>query len=149
MSATSEFSEASLIYLARYSESDWTYLMDLYEGAMALARVRYGTQEITIKTRSMARKQLIRQGLLKQYRKGKHFAVKLTEEGEAKAAEIPEEPPEAEAPPEVPEPPFRVGKDHILPGRAWKAILGRVKSGEFDIMIIPREQKTRTGYWDE
>jgi hypothetical protein len=93
----------------------------------------------------------MKEGLIDQDRVGTHFTIALSAAGITAAQAIPEDPAESAGDAEsLPDAPFRLdGQNHRLPVKLWQQLVRRVNLGELDLMVIPRDQHTKTGYWDE
>jgi hypothetical protein len=150
MNESAQFREGLLLALLWEDDDEWLDLTTAMERATGISGARHGTRELAYPTQRNVRRALMKEGLIDQDRVGTHFTIALSAAGITAAQAIPEDPAESAGDARLPDAPFRLdGQNHRLPVKLWQQLVRRVNLGELDLMVIPRDQHTKTGYWDE
>jgi hypothetical protein len=100
-------------------------------------------------TRKNARADLVRKGLLEQKKDRGHFYLRLTELGRKYEAKIPGKVPPVDESGDIPQIPFRIGAEHMLPAKAWKNVVEQVKSGHLSITVDAGHRHNEIPFWDD
>lgn len=100
------------------------------------------------------RRELVMAGLVFQFKSQGHFRLSLTRTGEDFAKWLLHQGhdwgvDEGMAKINMPEPPFRVGLNHLVPQTTYRKLIKAVNEGKLDLVVIPRQFKIKTKYWDE
>jgi hypothetical protein len=142
----------ALLIMLSGIDGEWMPLAGTMSEAREMAVSNYAMRDIAISTMKKVRKDCEYLGLLEVRREpgGRHWEIRITDKGEALAATLPRshDNRRKESKASLPKIPFRVGQGHLMPAKVWKSLAEAIQSGDIDIVAIPHDQNTKTGYWD-
>lgn len=126
----------------------WTPLVRAMEEAEQLAVTKYDRKlEVGYPAKKRAKNALVREGRIAQKQAGRHFVVRLLGDPEEVLSQQLFDADQADDRP--PDPPFRVGRGHMMPFATWRATVEAVREGRCDVIVVRRETKSKIDYWDE
>jgi hypothetical protein len=146
--SSQKFRMALLRYLAG-AEGEWLPYKETMEFAAKLAKIDFGMKEIAYPTLKKVRVQLQVEDLVEMRRSGQHFEMRATEEGVRLGEDVPDTL-EEHPPPDLPSPPYRIGKGHLMPSKTWKLLTDQIRAGSLDLLAVPHDRPVKGArYWDE
>lgn len=153
LNQSARFRWALLYELSEQSDpGEWCALYDILFAARMIAVSKFHMREdISDGTLKAVRKQLQHRDLIETRpdpNRGRKWQIRLTDAGRAEASLAPTSQ-YSSARIDLPDPPYRVGKGHLLNSKAFTEFRRAVQEGKLDFVVIPHKAKTKTGYWDE
>ena len=138
---------------ASEDEDGWESLYDVLYASRELAINKYNMRrDLANSTLKSVRKDLQYSELIETRRdpssRVPKWQIRITRRGLAEAKLAPSSQ-RIDARVNLPEPTYRVGKDHLLPAKAWSEVGRQVRDGTIDLIIIDHSKATpRIQYWD-